>query len=158
MSTLPLDVANCRRLVSSPRWQKKISVSESGCHEWLARVNRDGYGQQTVSILKARRCVSAHRIAWVGANGADIPPGMVIDHLCRNRRCVNPDHLEVVQKRTNSLRGIGPAAINARKTHCKSGHAFTADNTYMFRGTRCCRACNRAAVARRKASMRRAVA
>jgi hypothetical protein len=74
-----------------------------------------------------------------------IPEGLTIDHLCRNRGCVNPAHLEAVTNRTNLLRGDGIAALNARKTHCKRGHEFTPENTYVWReGTRACRACHTA--------------
>jgi hypothetical protein len=68
---------------------------------------------------------------------------MQLDHLCRVRGCVNPDHLEVVTGATNTLRGISSPAINARKTHCRRGHEFTPENTYIDRGSRRCKACRR---------------
>jgi hypothetical protein len=82
----------------------------------------------------------AHRVAYVLFVGP-IPGDLPLDHLCRNRSCVNPSHLEPVTIRENVLRGIGLSAANARKTHCKRGHEFTTDNTYMQDGTRQCRAC-----------------
>lgn len=82
-------------------------------------------------------------------------PGTHIDHLCRNRRCVNPTHMEVVTPNENWRRGASPVGINARKTHCKHGHEFTPENTKWrmrpHRGTlptRSCRICLRAALDR----------
>lgn len=72
--------------------------------------------------------IPAHRWAYEQARGP-IPDGLVLDHVCRQTRCVNPDHLEPVTNRTNVLRGIGPSAINARKIHCKRGHLLTPENT-----------------------------
>lgn len=87
-----------------------------------------------------------------------IPKPLVIDHLCRVRRCVNPAHMEVVLITTNVMRGEGAPARHARKTHCKNGHAFTAETTRVdSHGHRACRPCDAAAAARyytrRKASM-----
>ncbi|MGO3650436.1 HNH endonuclease signature motif containing protein [Agrococcus casei] len=84
----------------------------------------------------------AHRFAYADSRGA-IPEGLEIDHLCRNRSCVNPKHLEAVSKRENLARGYAVPAINARKTHCKRGHEFTAENTYRWGSSRICRACKR---------------
>ena len=66
---------------------------------------------------------------------------MQLDHLCRNTRCVNPEHLEAVTQRENILRGIGFAARQARQENCIHGHAFTPENTYVHKGHRYCRAC-----------------
>lgn len=149
--TRPLNPEFCTALVESTRWAEKVAISETGCHEWQGSLDSSGYGQQMFpSVNGHKRSARAHRVAWVGFNRRDIPPGMVIDHLCRNRRCVNPDHMEIVSHRVNSLRGEGPAAVNATKTHCKRGHEFTAANTYVHGGSRFCRACNAMAAARIK--------
>jgi hypothetical protein len=93
----------------------------------------------------------AHRLAYELFVGP-IPEGQTIDHLCRNRPCVNPGHLEVVDMRTNLLRGSSPTAQNARKTHCKHGHEFTPENTALKQGRyRICRTCR----ARRNREYRR---
>ncbi|WP_396021799.1 HNH endonuclease signature motif containing protein [Bacillus cereus group sp. BfR-BA-01522] len=71
-----------------------------------------------------------------------IEEGMVIDHLCRNRKCVNPLHLEQVTQRINLLRGEGMSAENVKKTHCPQGHEYTEENTYISKaGSRYCRKC-----------------
>jgi len=73
-----------------------------------------------------------------------IPAGFHIDHLCRNRACANPAHLEAVPPRVNILRGVGMSAIHARQTECVNGHPFDISNTlFLPDGERCCRACNR---------------
>ena len=74
-----------------------------------------------------------------------IPDKLTIDHLCRNPECSNPKHLEAVTQQVNTLRGVGPSALNAKKTHCPQGHEYTPENTY-YRGknhSRRCRTCNR---------------
>jgi len=72
-----------------------------------------------------------------------VPLGLELDHLCRVRRCVNPEHLEEVTHQTNVLRGEGVAAINAAKTHCPQGHPYDEKNTLVWMGERLCKACRR---------------
>ena len=117
------------------------------CINWTGALDRDGYG-------RTRRGL-AHRVAYERQRGP-IPDGLTIDHLCRNRSCVNVDHLEVVSRRENTMRGIAPTAINARKTYCKNGHPFDERNTRWTTGKdrqgrvttrRQCRACNLKSVA-----------
>ncbi|MFF8534104.1 HNH endonuclease signature motif containing protein [Streptomyces sp. NPDC015532] len=131
------------------RFLDKIRDAEGGCWEWTGHVKPNGYGQVRIN----RRPLHAHRVAYEALRGS-IPDGLVIDHLCRNRRCVNPDHLEPVTHRTNILRGTGPAARNARRTHCIRGHRFDAANTYVApNGARNCRTCR----AERKRTRRQGV-
>lgn len=84
----------------------------------------------------------AHRVAYELTRGK-VPTNMCLDHLCKNRLCVNPEHLEIVTLVENVMRGESLHARNARKTHCKSGHEFTKENTYIHpqRGSRLCRTC-----------------
>ncbi len=87
--------------------------------------------------------VYAHRWAFEQFKGP-IADGLQIDHLCRVRHCVNPDHLEAVSQRANILRGEATSAQRARQTHCKRGHRFDLANTYIRpAGHRNCRACRR---------------
>lgn len=117
------------------RFWSKVRKTET-CWEWVAGKDH-GYG----IIQAGGRARKAHRLAYEMLVGP-IPAGLILDHLCRNRSCVNPAHLEVVTNRENVLRGVGPTAANAAKTHCVRGHAFTPENTIRRRGTqRDCRAC-----------------
>lgn len=106
------------------------------CWNWLGSKYQNGYGK----VGKAGYMV--HRIAYELTKGT-VPADMCLDHLCRNRSCINPDHLEVVTLVENVMRGESHNAVNARKTHCKNGHEFTQANTYIHpkRGTRNCIFC-----------------
>ena len=133
-------------------WAK---VDKSGdCWLWTGGTYRDGYGQFWVDGKKAR----AHRWAFEQVDGP-IPEGLIPDHRCHteaiqrgecaggaecaHRRCVKPAHMELVTNAENVLRGLSPAALAARATHCINGHEFTEANTYVTRkGFRDCRACH----------------
>jgi len=120
------------------RFMAKIAKSPGGCIEWCGFLTADGYGRLRFAGSKQL----AHRVAWFLATGSF--PLRALDHLCRNRRCVNVDHLQEVSLRENILRGQGLAAINARKTECVHGHPLSADNMFVDSlGRRVCRACRR---------------
>ena len=108
------------------------------CWNWIGILGRGGYGQ-TPMQWKTRL---AHRVAYEFLIGG-IPDGLTLDHLCRNRKCVNPEHLEPVSMRENILRGKGVASLNAKKTQCKNGHVFDEKNTCynVSRNARICRIC-----------------
>ena len=143
-----------RGRVAAPVESRLEKLSESqpdGCVLWAGSVTNEGYGQMTFARkgYKTER-LSVHRVAYELAKGR-IPDGMVIDHLCRNRRCINVSHLEVVTQRENVMRSpIAMGALNAAKTHCAQGHEYTPENTYIFRSgpprtttMRVCRTCRR---------------
>jgi hypothetical protein len=117
---------------------------------WLWRGRRHvGYGVFSVRDRRhPHRTVNAHRWAWEALRGP-VEPGLHLDHLCRVRACVNPDHLEPVTRKVNILRGVSPAAIYARRDACLRGHRFDEANTLIGRrGDRICRACCREREAR----------
>jgi hypothetical protein len=105
-----------------------------GCWEWAGQIDRRGYGR-----FKHERSALAHRVAYVVFKGP-IPDGHHIDHLCRNRRCVNPSHLEAVAPSVNISRAN---ASRPRVTHCKRGHELTAENVYQYGKSRHCKTCKR---------------
>ena len=118
------------------RFTEKTAPGEGGCIEWTASLNSNGYGTFTAASYVT---VMAHRWAYEHYVGP-IPPGMTLDHLCRNRRCVNPEHLEPVTQHENLLR-----SGNAIKTHCPAGHPYS--GSYLpvdpRTGHRSCHQCRR---------------
>lgn len=131
---------------------RNVEFSESGCWLWSKSLHATGYGQLGPGYGVTRY---AHRWLWLHTVGP-IAPGLELDHLCRVRHCVNPDHLEPVTKLENSQRGTPYMVATKRKqqqerltvvTHCPSGrHEFTPDNSYFHptRGYRICRECHKA--------------
>jgi len=102
-------------------FMKRVRVSENGCHEWTGNVNRYGYGMFYVSAIGKMR--AAHR--WFYEYQHGLIEGMDLDHLCRNRKCVNLNHLEVVTRRVNLLRGETIPARNVQKEKCPKGHELS---------------------------------
>lgn len=128
------------KLTLEQRFLKKVNKQdgEAGCWLWTAACAGLGYG---VMRDATKRQTYAHRIAYE-IYIKPIPPGFVIDHLCRNHICVNPHHLEPVTNRENLLRGEGFVGKESRVTHCPGGHEYTKENTYITpKGERDCRAC-----------------
>lgn len=123
---------------------KKYVLESSECWEWQGARNAYGYGVFCGSQGGVNYTAMAHRVSFRIASGR-LPASLQIDHLCRNRSCVNPAHLEPVTQAENILRGQAPSAVRARMTHCSRGHEFTPDNTYLYpNGNRRCRACQKA--------------
>lgn len=118
--------------------RERSRITDSGCWEWICPKKPGGYAAVTIN---GTRHVS-HRLAFEVFIG-QIPAGLVLDHLCRNTYCINPDHLEPVTQQENILRGIGRSAVNAEKTHCPRGHKYTPENVWINSGRRYCRACRR---------------
>lgn len=128
------------------RFWKRVSVGD-GCWEWKGGTQSTGHGR----FYAARKAVPAHRFAYEMMVGP-IPDGLVIDHLCRNARCVRPDHLEPVTQRENIARGDNLPPINLPKTNCPAGHPYDEENTYVTpKGHQDCRECRREAGRRYRA-------
>lgn len=119
-------------------WAKVDRTGE--CWLWAGATLR-GYGRVTVRTDGSATTMQAHRIAYE-LLVESIPDDMQLDHTCRVRSCVRPNHMDVVTNRENTLRSDGVTAINSRKTHCVHGHEFTPENTIRRKnGNRRCREC-----------------
>jgi hypothetical protein len=138
------------------RFLQKISF-EDDCWIWTAFLDSDGYGRIQTACWGNKIPWRAHRVSYFLFRGP-IPKKMVIDHICRKRNCVNPWHLRIVTVKENSLvNSKSVAAVNSKKTFCKSGHKFSAANTYLEKkGERKCKECRRAIVQRRRAARKAA--
>jgi len=119
------------------RLSQKYTKLPSGCWQWNGAKQPTGYGQ----MWNGERPEQAHRIAYRLFVGP-IPDGYEVDHLCRNRSCINPAHLRIVTHRENMRCSLTVMGENARKTHCKRGHALSGHNLIITKqGTRQCRIC-----------------
>jgi hypothetical protein len=122
---------------ASDRFWGRVEFTNT-CWFWRGTPQRDGYGQ----FKALGKNYMAHRFSYF-LSGFEVPTGLEIDHTCRNRNCVNPDHLEPVTRAENMRRSV---AKYAKVTHCKNGHPFSGDNLVTRTGGkwRYCRTCRNA--------------
>lgn len=135
------------------RFYDSFDIIPDGCWVWKKLCSSNGYGNFSIN----KKTFYAHRISYELYNDP-IPEGLVIDHLCRNRRCVNPEHLEVVTQRENISRGVGYGRGCASKTHCFNGHPYIESNIYFRKSktgaiSRCCKICHKEG--RRKSNLKK---
>lgn len=141
-----LSAKDLTRIFSNIKVDPAIQFNSSPCWAWTAACMRTGYGR--ISLYNKQFLVHRLMYAWLVG---PLPHGKrqgEIDHLCRNRACCNPIHLELVSSRVNVLRGMGPSALGARKTHCPKGHPYAGDNLIIHPNNptrRWCRECHRVA-------------
>ncbi len=129
-------------------WEKVYIDKPSSCWKWIAGCTEKGYGHFNIAYKENAK---AHKFAFELFFG-EVPIGLELDHLCRNRNCINPFHLEIVTHQENMRRGhfVGTGLHNRIKTHCLKGHPYNIENTYINpAGKRNCRICLKESNARR---------
>ena len=132
-----MNVEEAHNVLFIERLKNKSTTNEKGCFLIHTSLDKDGY-----HIASYRgKAVKGYRKAFIIKNGP-IPKGLVLNHLCRNRKCWNPNHLEIVTTKENIQKGI---SHNANKTHCPQGHEYTPENTYIEPkgGNRHCKICQK---------------
>lgn len=129
------------KYVTARFWSKVNVLKKKQCWEWVGYVDSTGYGKMSIDNYPH----SAHVLSYKYFNG-DYGKGLVIDHVCMNRKCVNPNHLRLVTRRINAIENSNSvSAVNHRKRECIKGHPFDDQNTrYKKNGDRVCRECERA--------------
>ena len=126
---------------------QNIRICSDGCWYWMGSLDHYGYGTLGASISKGKKTLKAHRLSYEMFVGS-IPQGLHLDHLCSNKRCVNPEHLEPVTHSGNMQR------MAMRRTRCKNGHPWV--NTLRItkasgKVEQWCRECNKTRCAKQLA-------
>lgn len=139
-----------------PNLDKLLSKVQKGggdddCWIWVSHKTPNGYGRVPFNENGKSKSGIAHKMIFEAVNGP-VPDGLQLDHLCRTRDCVNPAHLEIVTARENTIRGVGPTALNAAKTHCKRGHPLIPENLTPRSYKRECKLCEQERMRRKYAA------
>ena len=123
---------------------KKVEKTET-CWLWRGAMKNTGYGEMTLRVNGKKKYFRAHRVSFKIFKDEELEQGLVIDHICRNKACVNPEHLRQVSYRTNVLENsVAPAALNSAKVMCPRGHLYDEANTsFNSSNGRLCNECNR---------------
>jgi hypothetical protein len=104
----------------------ELTSPDGECLVWRSTTRSNGYGVTTFMGKQT----TTHRVMYQLFHNCEVPTDMEIDHTCNNRACINPDHLEMVSHAENMRRGL------ERRTHCKAGHEWNEENTYLAVVTR----------------------
>lgn len=130
-----------KRLSTLARFARCLAGTKTGCWEWTASKDKKGYGWFWAGYK--RGIMQAHRYSYIKFNGK--LDRLIVDHLCRNASCVNPNHLEAVTRRENIARGNAKSAHAIKTNTCLNGHKFTKENTRLRKRknttTRTCKSC-----------------
>lgn len=139
--TKPINRSLITEQIETSLYESYRECPITACWNWVGTVSTQNYGVMRLADGKMYR---SHRVAYYLRNGS-IQDDMVIDHKCKNTRCVNPDHLEQVTLKENTWRGLAPSSLAGRRESCSKGHKYTEQNTSYDRdGARVCRTCQRA--------------
>ena len=121
-----------KRILAIDRFYRKFIIDNlTECWNWTAALDQNGYPVFRETTNKNDPCGRGHRFSFEYFTNTKIPKNKQLDHLCRNRKCVNPKHLEVVTLIENVMRGESFSAVNARKTHCIHNHLLSGSNLYV---------------------------
>lgn len=149
---MPTRITNFRQYILD-----NVKIVPYGCWEWQRKLSKEGYGRIGINY----KVFLAHRVSYTIFKGS-IPDGIDIDHLCRNRKCQNPDHLELVTRGENVRRGMAwkvSGMLQRAKTHCPHGHPYSEENTIIVKDKkgnyRSCRVCRSIKHRQKYAEMRK---
>ena len=131
-----------RGLPIPAKLKARISITDSGCWEWSGSRFPNGYGRVQRKLPSGRRELYAHRFIYSLMVGP-IPDDQELDHLCHNRPCVNPSHLEAVSHQENRVRALWKENGLPQSLYCSKGHELAAVGTYTWGSSRVCRACRK---------------